>query len=47
MARSSAQGKYHAMAHTVSEITWVRSLLYEMQVMVSIPIKMYCDHFHR
>ena len=32
------------LAHTGSEIMWMRSLLHEMKVMVPILMKMYCDN---
>ena len=41
VACSSADSEYRAMAHTASEIMWVRSLLHEIWVMVHIPMKMY------
>jgi len=44
VARSSAEAEYRAMAHTAPEMMWVRSLLHEMQVMVSIPMKLYYDN---
>ena len=41
---SSAEAEYRAMAHTASEMMWVRSLLHEMWVMVPILMKMHCDN---
>ena len=44
VARSSAETKYCTMAHISSEMMWVWSLLYEMWVIVTILMKMYCDN---
>ena len=44
VARSSAEAKYHAMTHATSEMMWVRTLLYEMRIIVFIPMKMYCNN---
>jgi len=44
VARSSAEAEYRAMAHTASEMMWVRSLRHEMQLMVPFPMKMYYDN---
>ncbi|GAV86084.1 hypothetical protein CFOL_v3_29517 [Cephalotus follicularis] len=44
VARSSAEAEYRAMAHTTAELMWLRSLLLEMGLLVSKPIKMFCDN---
>lgn len=44
VARSSAEAEYRAMAHTTSELLWVRSLLYDMGIVVPAPMAMYCDN---
>ena len=43
IARSSAKAEYRVMAHIASEMMWVRSL-HKVQIMVPIPMKMYCDN---
>jgi hypothetical protein len=44
VSRSSAEAEYRAMAHTTCEIIWLRSLLRELGVNVSLPMKMHCDN---
>jgi len=44
VTRSNAEAKYCTMAHISSEMMWVWSLLYEMWVIVTILMKMYCDN---
>ncbi|GAV64515.1 hypothetical protein CFOL_v3_08033, partial [Cephalotus follicularis] len=44
VARSSAKAEYRAMAHTTTELMWLRSLLLEMGLFVSKPMKMFCDN---
>lgn len=44
VARSSAEAEYRAMAHTASEMMWVRSLLVDFGISVPAPMKMFCDN---
>ena len=44
VARSSAESEYRAMAHTASEMLWVRSLLQDFGIVVPTPMSMYCDN---
>ncbi|XP_043705360.1 uncharacterized protein LOC122655212 [Telopea speciosissima] len=44
IARSSVEAKYRAMAHTTTELMWLKSLLLEMGFPVPTPMKMYCDN---
>ena len=44
MARSSAEVEYHALACTAAEITWLHSLLHELQVSTQDPCLLYCDN---
>ena len=44
MARSSAEAEYRSMAHGVSELLWVRSLLSEIGVKAEEPMMLYCDN---
>ncbi|XP_031493245.1 uncharacterized protein LOC116259523 [Nymphaea colorata] len=41
---SSAESEYRAMPQTVTEMTWVKSMLTNMSIHVPLPIKMYCDN---
>ncbi|GAV70402.1 LOW QUALITY PROTEIN: hypothetical protein CFOL_v3_13900, partial [Cephalotus follicularis] len=43
VARSSAEAEYRAMA-CGAELMWLRSLLLEMGLLVSKPMKMFCDN---
>ena len=40
---SSAEVEHHAIAHTISEMLWVHSLLYEISTCGSSPMQMYCN----
>jgi hypothetical protein len=44
IARSSAEAEYRAMASTASELTWIKQLLADLGVEVTLPIKMFCDN---
>ncbi|GAV90477.1 hypothetical protein CFOL_v3_33886 [Cephalotus follicularis] len=44
VARASAEADYRAMAHTTTELMWLRSLLLEMGFLVSKPMKMFYDN---
>ncbi|CAL8092394.1 unnamed protein product [Prunus armeniaca] len=44
VSRSSAEAEYRAMASTAAEIVWLRWLLQDMGVSLSIPASMYCDN---
>ncbi|KAL0363865.1 UNVERIFIED_CONTAM: Retrovirus-related Pol polyprotein from transposon RE2 [Sesamum angustifolium] len=44
VARSSAKVEYRAMAHTISEILWLKNLLKELGFMYDDPIPMHCDN---
>ncbi|KAK4407480.1 Retrovirus-related Pol polyprotein from transposon RE1 [Sesamum angolense] len=44
VARSSAEAEYRAMAHTTSEILWLKNLLKELSFMYDDPIPMHCDN---
>ncbi|XP_068666551.1 uncharacterized mitochondrial protein AtMg00810-like [Aristolochia californica] len=44
VARSSAEAEYKAMAHTVSELLWIRSLLIEPGFYKETPMNLYCDN---
>ena len=42
--RSSAEAEYCVMAHTASEMLWVRSLLRDLGIDVSTPMQMFCNN---
>ncbi|GKA90186.1 putative RNA-directed DNA polymerase [Tanacetum coccineum] len=44
VSRSSAEAEYKAMASMVSEVIWVRWLLSELQVDISLPTTLFCDN---
>ncbi|KAF3779455.1 Copia protein [Nymphaea thermarum] len=44
VARSSAESEYRAMAQTIAEMTLVRSMLTNLGIFVTLPMKMYCDN---
>ncbi|RDX92052.1 Copia protein, partial [Mucuna pruriens] len=41
---SSAKAKYRAMAQGVSEILWLKRILEELQLPMTLPMKLYCDN---
>ncbi|CAL2250164.1 unnamed protein product [Prunus armeniaca] len=44
VSRSSAEAEYRAMASTAAEIVWLRWLLQDIGVSLSMPTLMYCDN---
>ncbi|KAK4406515.1 Retrovirus-related Pol polyprotein from transposon RE1 [Sesamum angolense] len=44
VARSSAKAEYRAMAHTTSEILWLKNLLKELGFMYDDPVSMHCEN---
>ena len=44
VARSSAEAKYHAMAQTTCELTWLRTVLQEFRLLTQGPTPLYCDN---
>ncbi|KAL0301601.1 UNVERIFIED_CONTAM: Retrovirus-related Pol polyprotein from transposon RE1 [Sesamum radiatum] len=44
VARSSAEAEYRAMAHTTSEILWLKNLLKELGFMYDDPVPIHCDN---
>ncbi|XP_026452224.1 uncharacterized protein LOC113352640 [Papaver somniferum] len=44
VSRSSAEAEYRALAHTTSEISWLRWLLGDMGVHLSGPTPLFCDN---
>ncbi|XP_026429105.1 uncharacterized protein LOC113325087 [Papaver somniferum] len=43
ISRSSAEDEYRSMAHTCSELTWLKALLKSLGVFHSQPMRLYCD----
>lgn len=44
MARSSTEAEYRAMALTICEVIWLKSLLTDFGISQDAPIKLYCDN---
>jgi hypothetical protein len=44
IARSSAETEYRAMANTICELTWLRTVLQKFGVLVQGPTPLYCDN---
>ncbi|XP_033131783.1 uncharacterized protein LOC103828783 [Brassica rapa] len=44
VARSSTEAEYRAVANTASEVTWLCSLLSELQIQLLSPLVIYCDN---
>lgn len=44
VARSSAEAEYRAMAQGVCEIIWLKRILEELQLPITLPMKLYCDN---
>ncbi|XP_074344458.1 secreted RxLR effector protein 161-like [Apium graveolens] len=44
VARSSAEAELRSLANGICEAIWIKRLLYELRISISIPIKIYCDN---
>ena len=44
VAKSSAEAKYRAMAHTSCELMWIKHLRKELRFVVKLPMTMHCDN---
>jgi len=44
VARTNAEAEYRAMAQGVYEILWLKRILEELQLPMTLPIKLYCDN---
>ncbi|XP_004300707.1 PREDICTED: uncharacterized mitochondrial protein AtMg00810-like [Fragaria vesca subsp. vesca] len=44
VARSSAEAKYRSMATTCCEVTWLLSILRDLNIHHQQPVKLYCDN---
>uniref|UniRef100_A0A2N9FCJ3 GAG-pre-integrase domain-containing protein n=1 Tax=Fagus sylvatica TaxID=28930 RepID=A0A2N9FCJ3_FAGSY len=44
VARSSAEAEYRALACAGAELTWLRSLLRELHILLHTPCHLYCDN---
>lgn len=43
IARSSPEAEYRALATVYSEVLWVHALLKDLQVLMDLPILVYCN----
>ncbi|XP_056688696.1 uncharacterized mitochondrial protein AtMg00810-like, partial [Spinacia oleracea] len=44
VSKSSAEAEYRSMSATASELVWIRGLLGDLQVHISLPVKLLCDN---
>jgi hypothetical protein len=44
VARLSAEAKYRVMASTASELTWIKQVLCDLNIVIKEPMKIYCDN---
>jgi hypothetical protein len=44
MARSSTEEEYRAMTSTASELTWIKQLIADMNIIIHKPMKIFCDN---
>ena len=44
VARSIAEAKLRSIAHGICEVLWLKILLEELEVMVKLPLRIYCDN---
>ena len=44
IARSSAEAEFGAIAQGICEGLWIKKMLVELQVIMSQPVKLFCDN---
>jgi hypothetical protein len=44
VSRSSTEAEYKSVANTAAELLWIRSLLKELRLTLSGPLKIWCDN---
>ena len=44
VARSTAEAGLRSVAHGICEVLWLKILLEELEVMVKLPLRIYCDN---
>jgi hypothetical protein len=44
VARSSAEVEFRSFTHGICEALWIKKLLEDLKLLVSLPIKIYCDN---
>ena len=44
VAKSIAEAKLRSIAHGICEVLWLKILLEELEVMVKLPLRIYCDN---
>ncbi|XP_021849191.1 uncharacterized mitochondrial protein AtMg00810-like [Spinacia oleracea] len=44
VSKSSTEAEYRAVAYTVQDTLWIRSLLAELGIVIRAPVKLFCDN---
>ena len=44
VVRSTAKAELRLVAHEICEVLWLKILLEELEVMVKLPLRIYCDN---
>ena len=44
MSKSSIEAEYHVIACAVAETVWIRKLLQDFGIILTSPVKIYCDN---
>ena len=44
MASSSAEAEFRSLAHGICEAMWIKRLIEDLKISVSLPMKIYCDN---
>ena len=44
VARSTTEAELRLVAHEICEVLWLKILLEELEVMVKLPLRIYCDN---
>jgi hypothetical protein len=44
VARSSAEAEFRATALGICEVIWIKRILEDLKIQVTLPLKLYCDN---
>ena len=44
VARNSAKAEFRSLAHGICEAMWIKRLIEDLKISVSLPMKIYCDN---